>query len=49
MNWILVFVAPVTMQSFVKIDHCDRRSDDRHTHRQTDRCKWFYNLSHAML
>jgi len=22
---------------------------DRHTHRQTDRRKWFYNLSHAML
>jgi len=22
---------------------------DTHTDRQTDRCKWFYNLSHAMV
>jgi len=29
--------------------NCDRRSDYRQTVRMTDRRKWFYNLSHAML
>jgi len=39
------------MQSFIKIDPKLRLQEWRQTHTdtQTDRRKWFYNLSHAML
>ena len=48
-NSILVFAHKrLCKVSSKSTQNCNCRSDDRHTDRQTDRRKWFYNLSHAI-